>query len=144
MPITDYINAISSTRRQLEEVKKRWQDLKRRTKEKENTQKERQGAGPPEVHKLTTMQEVVQNWWKCHPCGKNPFGSSPFVFRDSIVITTKQIHCIFTLVFLHFLTHESYGATYSHFSTVFPFAPKQKCLSKPVWIKPGAVCNECL
>ena len=61
--ITKKINAISSTRRQVEDVKKRWQDIKRRTKEKvafNRSQARKTGAGPPEVQELTMFEEVVQ------------------------------------------------------------------------------------
>ena len=47
----------------MEEVKKRWQDIKRRTKEKvayNRGQSRRTGSCPPEIDTLTTTEEVVQ------------------------------------------------------------------------------------
>ena len=57
------INSISSTRRDVEEVKKRWQDIKRRTKEKvtfNRAQSRKTGSGSPVIDELSNIEEVVQ------------------------------------------------------------------------------------
>ena len=61
--ITCHINGLSSTRREVEEVKKRWQDIKRRTKEKvafNRAQTRMTGSGPPQSEPLTVLESVVQ------------------------------------------------------------------------------------
>ena len=62
--ITCNINALSSTRWEVEEVKKkRCQDIKRRTKEKvavNRVQTRMIGSGPPQSEPLTVLESVVQ------------------------------------------------------------------------------------
>ncbi|XP_061593274.1 myb-related transcription factor, partner of profilin-like isoform X2 [Cololabis saira] len=61
--ICDRINAVGKTKRTADEVKRRWQDMRRRTKEKvafNNTSATKTGGGPAEEMPLTSIEQQVQ------------------------------------------------------------------------------------
>lgn len=88
--ITNKVNAIGVTKRGVTEVKKRWQDVKRRTKEKLShnlSQARRTGGGPARDDELTPLEKQVETTLQ----NEQIFGVEGGIDTDDVTAENREL-----------------------------------------------------